>query len=143
MYLGTLDEKKTDRNKCKLIHDRLYNGFYAFDRHEDGECARETKSGWWFPHRVYRPSGGADHLKINGNSNCDYRREYDTNLNGMFDEDADVNGRAIVLCTKQNSEQCYVQKDTGWCSDRLDYEFKDLISIKLTTTKMYMYRRKL
>ena len=81
-------------------------------------------------------------MKING-TNCDYRKQYDTNLNGIFDEDEEVNGRAIVLCTNENSEQCYVQKDGQHCSDRTDYDFKDLISIKLTTTKMYMYRRKL
>ena len=74
--------------------------------------------------------------------------QYDTNLNGMFNENATVNGRGIVLCTKQNSEQCYVQKhdpNSPWyyCPNPgIDYEFKDLISIKLTTTKMYMYRRK-
>ena len=147
MYLGTLEEKKKDRNsECRFVHDRLYSGFYAFNMGEDGACARETKSGWWFPHQVHKTQMG-DQWRINGN--CDYRREKDTNLNGMFHEDPEINGRAIMLCAMPNSKDCYVQNfdPNSYCVGqwgvKTDYEFKGLITIKLTTTKMYMYRRRL
>ena len=107
-------------------------------------CVRDAKSGWWFPNRVYDPSGSNDDFKVNGN--CDYNKTnpMDTNLNACFNEDATKNQRGIVMCTAPNVDDCYKQKhEGGWSRDcgYFDYEFKNIEHIKLSKTKIYLGRK--
>ena len=104
---------------------------------EDGECARATKSGWWFPHRVYSPKA---YPRRNGKyGNCDFNRRFDTNLNGIFDEVEGNSERAIAVCDQNIPlEECFKRTVTDGFHDK--YEFKGTI-IKLAKTKMFLGRR--
>ena len=104
---------------------------------EDGECARATKSGWWFPHRVYSLQAypGRNGVKVN----CDFDDRFDTNLNGFFDEVEENSQRVIGVCDQSISlGECFKSTKTNGFDDK--YEFRGT-SIKLAETRMFLGRR--
>ena len=104
---------------------------------EDGECARATKSGWWFPHRVYSPQA---YPERNGRyANCAFDGGFDTNLNGVFDEIEENNNRTIAVCDQNIPlEDCFKRSKThDGFHDK--YEFKGT-TIKVAKTKMFLGR---
>jgi hypothetical protein len=131
-YDGSLEDRKRDRKQFKYYHDHLYFSFKTLDNLLNYDCSRRSRSGWWFPYSIKRDDP-------NWNEECSYNEEYGTNLNGYFDKDINNNKRMIGFCTKDNIEDCISPtykygRINGW-------EYKNMKSIKLRTTKMWIGRR--
>ena len=104
--------------------------YFEKDHVSDPQCSRKYKSGWWFPLRVY----SSKHFpkKNDRQGNCDFDVQYDTNLNGIYNKEEDLNNRTIAVCDlNQSVEDCFVLHPNGI------YEFKGSI-VKLAETKIFL-----
>lgn len=137
-------------NRSQFIHYEFMQyqpatGFKTYDNLEAANCAVTTRSGWWFNLLVY-PYSYCDRQQY-----CDHSIDQDTNLNGYYDENPHLNQRGIIICTKNSVDECLGQEiasgENEWgqgnCEviPEIGHKNKNLLSIKLTKTKMYLGRQ--
>jgi hypothetical protein len=142
-YEGSLEDRKRDRNQVRSYYDHLYLSFKTLDNLLNNDCSRKFRSGWWFPYSIKLDNGKWSGIGINGNGingPCSYNEEFGTNLNGYFDQDVINNKRMIGFCKKDNIHDCIspTKNDRGYIKG---WKYKNMKSIKLRTTKMWLGRR--
>ena len=134
-YLKNLFEKVGERSEGEYYHDLLYSSFSTFDQVRNYECARDFKSGWWFPYGIkYDKDTGIT------SEECQYNNKSKSlsNLNGMFYGKTANNQRQLVVCMKARIEDC-IQYENGynWIKD---WKLVNTKTIKLSETKMWLSR---
>jgi hypothetical protein len=126
-YLKHMSKRKD--SKYTTYEDRQYAYFYT---KESSNCKHiYGKNGWWYP---FQWKKGKDE-SFNDVGVCSHNPHHglNTNLNGAFHEDEDLNERSIAVCDILQ-KKCFQRDKTG----RYTYKGKTL---KLRRVEMLLTRK--
>ena len=134
-YLKNLNEKARYHYRG-FYTDLIYASFTTFDTESDYQCARDFRSGWWYPvgMKYDEAKDVAREECQNNNSSKPF-----SNLNGMFDENKTNNQRQLVHCLMEKVEDCF-EIEKNYYGRRIDWHLKNIRILKLTETKMWLKR---
>ena len=135
-YLGkTVEELKQIVSRQQVARS-VATGFETYDHGQDNLCATESRSGWWFSKNVFSQYFCPNTKKVL----CDHNIANNTNLNGYYHDDPNLNQRSIIICKNKDLDKCFIRYIQNGCQISEVGSNNDLISIKLTKTEMYLTR---